>query len=183
MFVRLLTISLFSSLISSLAAASCLPMFDQEMRKLHSKALVNLCDLTASKTVLVVNTASHCGFTPQFRELEALHQRFADQGLVVLGFPSNDFRQESKEESETAEICYRNYGVSFTMLAPGSVLGAQANPVFSALGAASKAPSWNFNKYLVNSDGNVTHYSSTVKPLSEQLVGAIERALAPVDAP
>ena len=183
MITRLLALGIFSSLISHLANATCLPMFDQTMRKLHSQDSVNLCELTTQKPVLVVNTASHCGFTPQFRELEALHQQFGEQGLVVLGFPSNDFRQESKDESETAEVCYRNYGVSFTMLAPGAVRGADANPVFKQLASASKAPSWNFNKYLVDTQGQVTHYASTIKPQSAQLVSDVEQALQATAAP
>lgn len=158
--------------------AECATMFDHSMRKLHSQQTVELCSLVQDKPVLVINTASHCGYTPQFKALEAVHQQYQEQGLVVIGFPSNDFRQEAKDEEKTADICYVNYGVSFTMLAPSHIKGEQANPLFKALAAKSQAPSWNFNKYLISNKGEtVQHFGSSVKPDSEQLRAAIELAL------
>ncbi len=158
--------------------ASCPDYLDQEMRRLHSKETVNLCEVTASKPVLIVNTASHRGYTPQFKGLEALHQAYKDRGLVVVGFASDSFKQEADSEAKAANVCYVNYGVSFTMLAPTPVRGSDANAVFKALGAQAGEPRWNFNKYLVDGDGTVLeHFDSGVRPGSEQLTSAIEKVL------
>ena len=160
------------------SAAECPAYLNHQFQKLHSSKTVDLCAETAGKPVLIVNTASHCGFTPQFKGLEALHEKYKDRGLVVVGFPSNDFRQEASDEAETAEVCYVNYGVTFTMLAPSSVKGAAANPVFKELNQRSSEPSWNFNKYLVSADGEVVqHFKSSVTPQSEELTAAIEKLL------
>lgn len=124
--------------------------------------------------MLVVNTASHCGFTSQFEGLEALYQRYKDDGLVVVGFASDDFKQEDDSEEKAAEICYINYGVTFTMLAPTHVRGKKANPLFKALAQSASAPAWNFNKYLLDKNGKlVQHFGSRVKPESEELAKAI----------
>lgn len=160
------------------AAAKCPDYLDHEMRRLHSKEDVNLCEVTAGKPVLIVNTASHCGYTPQFKGLEALHQSYKDRGLVVVGFASDSFRQEAASEEEAADVCFVNYGVSFTMLAPTPVKGASANPVFKSLNAQSGAPRWNFNKYIVNGDGQVVeHFDSGVRPDSARFTAAIEKVL------
>ncbi len=160
------------------ALASCPDYLNQEMRKLHSKDAVNLCTVQDGKPMLVVNTASHCGFTKQFKGLEALNKKYAEQGLVVVGFASDDFRQEADTEEEAADICYVNYGVTFTMLAPTAVRGDDANPIFRELARQSDAPSWNFNKYLVDKDGKVLqHFGSRTSPDDEELVQAIEKAL------
>jgi glutathione peroxidase len=165
-------------LLGGQAAAACPAFLDHDFKKLRSPDSVNLCAETAGKALLVVNTASHCGFTPQFKNLEAVHQKYKARGLVVVGFPSDDFKQEAGDEEQTAEICYINYGVTFTMLAPTSVKGADANPVFAELGRRTVAPSWNFNKYLVSADGRrVEHFDSDVTPDSVELSSAIERML------
>ncbi|WP_020210734.1 glutathione peroxidase [Gilvimarinus chinensis] len=159
-------------------AQTCPPQFQGEYRKLHSSDSVSLCDLLQGAPALVVNTASHCGFTPQFKALEAVHQQYKDEGLVVVGFASDDFKQAAKSEEEAATICYTNYGVSFTMLAPTEVTGEQASALFKWLGGQSEEPSWNFNKYVINpKDGSVTHFSSKAKPDSSALRSAIEAAL------
>src|SRR5690606_11788486 len=93
-------------------ADECPEYLQGEYRKLHSSDSVNLCELMAGKTALVVNTASHCGFTPQFEALEAVHQAYQAKGLVVLGVPSDDFKQAAETEAEEATICFTNYGVS-----------------------------------------------------------------------
>ena len=160
------------------AAEACPAFLDHDFKKLRSRESVNLCEAAAGKALLVVNTASHWGYTRQFEGLEALHRKYKDRGLFVVGFPSDDFKQEADTEAETAEVCFVNYGVTFTMLSPTSVKGAGANPVFTELAARTEAPSWNFNKYLVSADGDVVqHFASKVTPGSDELTGAIERLL------
>lgn len=163
---------------SAVAEASCPDYLKQSMRRLHSRDTVDLCEVTAGRPVLIVNTASHCGYTPQFEGLEALHQAYRDRGLVVVGFASDSFRQEADSEAEAADVCYVNYGVSFTMLAPTPVRGDSANPVFRALGRAAGEPTWNFNKYVVSADGStVRHFGSGDRPNSAALTDAIEEVL------
>lgn len=159
-------------------AADCPAFLNQDFRKLRSNDSVNLCRIAAGKPVLIVNTASHCGFTGQFEGLEELHRKYSPRGLVVVGFPSDDFHQEANDEAETAEVCFINYGVTFTMLAPSAVKGKDANPVFRELARQAREPSWNFNKYLVTPDGKVAAYfGSTTAPSSDKLQKAIEGAL------
>jgi glutathione peroxidase len=159
-------------------AAECPAYLDHEFKRLHSSQTVNLCEAFAGKPLLIVNTASHCGYTGQFEGLEALHRKYKDRGLAVVGFPSDDFRQEAGDEAETAEVCYVNYGVTFTMLAPSAVKGESANPVFRELVRQAGEPAWNFNKYLVAADGKVVqHFKSSVAPGSGTLEKAIEQLL------
>ncbi|MBU2884423.1 glutathione peroxidase [Gilvimarinus agarilyticus] len=159
-------------------AESCPEHLGGEYRKLHASESVNLCDVINKKPALVVNTASHCGYTKQFSGLEALHQKYQAEGLVVIGFASNAFKQAAKSEAEAADICYTNYGVSFTMLAPTEVTGTEANALFRWLAEQTVAPSWNFNKYLINpKTGAVKHFDSRTAPNSEALTKAIEAAL------
>jgi glutathione peroxidase len=160
------------------ALAACPDYLDHSMRKLHSKEAVNFCQAFGNKPMLIVNTASHCGYTPQFKGLEALYNKYREQGLVVVGFASDDFRQEARDEASAAEVCYVNYGVTFTMIAPSHVKGAEANPVFQALNSQSQPPGWNFNKYLVDASGKVVqHFGSNTKPDSKVLEEAIESIL------
>lgn len=161
------------------AADSCPAYLNQDLRKLRSTETINICKAYAGKPLLLVNTASHCGFTPQFKGLEALHEKYKDSGLVVIGFPSDDFNQEAKDEAETAEVCYINYGVKFTMLSESSVKGADASPIFKELAKQTAAPAWNFNKYLVKPDGTVVqHFDSKVTPDSAEMTQAITKLLA-----
>ena len=160
------------------AVKACPAFLNQEFRKLRSRGTVNICRDFAGKPLLIVNTASHCGYTPQFKGLQALHERYKDKGLVVVGFPSDDFRQEAKDEAETAEVCYLNYGVTFTMLSPTVVTGSKANAVFAELARQQREPGWNFNKYLVTPAGKVSAYfDSSVEPESPQLNQAIAALL------
>jgi glutathione peroxidase len=163
---------------ASTATQSCPAFLGQDYRKLHSSENVNLCKAFAGKPMLIVNTASHCGFTPQFKGLEAVHEKYKGRGLVVVGFSSDDFNQEAKDESEAADTCFINYGVTFTMLAPQHVKGPEANAVFKELAKQTQAPKWNFNKYLVTADGKVTQYfDSRVAPDSPEFNDAIEKLL------
>ncbi len=160
------------------AEKECSAYLSHDVRKLRSAESINLCDAFGGKPMLIVNTASRCGFTPQFAGLEKLHQRYKDRGLAVLGVPSNDFRQAAPDEETAAKVCYINYGVTFTMLSQQKVRGPEAHPIFQELGRHVGAPSWNFNKYLVDRDGKVVErFDSTVDPMSQQLREAIESVL------
>lgn len=135
------------------------------------------------KVLLVVNTASKCGFTPQYAGLEALYQEYKDRGLVILGVPSNDFgHQEPGTEAAIADFCQINYGVTFPMAAKEIVSGKNAHPFYlwakQTLGFGT-APKWNFHKYLINRDGElVTYFYSTTSPKAKRLVNAVEKALS-----
>lgn len=158
--------------------AQCASFMKHTEKKLHANDMVDLCQLTAGKAVLIVNTASHCGFTPQFTALESLHKKYSDKGLVVLGFPSDDFFQEEDDEKDTADICFVNYGVTFTMLSPVHVWGNNAHPIFEALADKTTAPKWNFYKYLVSADGEkIKHFNSKVTPDSDEFINAINDIL------
>lgn len=159
-------------------AQSCPAFLDHEQRKLHSSDTVNLCDLAMGKPLLVVNTASRCGYTGQFEGLEALHKRYVDDGLVVVGFASNDFRQEADSEAEAATVCFKNFGVTFTMIAPGAVTGSDANPVFRAINEQSQPPRWNFTKYVIDRSGTVVEsFPSRVSPQDPLLIETLESVL------
>ena len=147
--------------------------------KLRSSDVVKFDDAFSGKVLLVVNTASQCGFTPQFKGLEALYQKYKDQGLEIVGFPSADFNQEFKDSEKTASICYENYGVTFTMMEESSIRGDSANDFYAWLIAQDgKSPKWNFNKYLLDSDGNyVEYFGSTSEPLGGNLEKRIQKLL------
>jgi glutathione peroxidase len=160
------------------AADACPAYLNHDFRQLHSSKTVNICKSFAGKPLLIVNTASHCGFTPQFKGLESVNKKYKDKGLVVVGFASDDFNQEEKDEAKAAEICEQNFGVTFLMLSPTHVKGSDANPVFKELAAQKKAPAWNFNKYLVQADGKVqTYFASGVTPESGEFTTAVEQLL------
>jgi glutathione peroxidase len=140
----------------------------------------NLCQAHGGKVMVIVNVASHCGFTSQYEGLEKLYRSYKDRGLVVLGFPSGDFGdQEFSDEGEIAKFCKSNFGVSFPMYGKTAVKGDQANPLFRTLAQRTgEAPGWNFNKYLVGRDGKViAHFGSSARPESKALREAIEAAL------
>jgi glutathione peroxidase len=132
------------------------------------------------RVVLVVNTATECGYTPQFEGLEALYRARRRDGLVVLGFPANDFAgQEPRSDEEIATFCEANYGVSFPMFSKSRVTGANANALFRALSAAAGAPEWNFNKYLVDRRGRVVaRFGAGTEPDAEELTSRIHSLLA-----
>ena len=160
-------------------SASCPALLQQTAQRLQDDQPQSLCQY-AGKVLLVVNTASYCGFTPQYEGLEALNAKYAARGLVVLGFPSNDFNQESGDKKKIADLCFNTYGVKFPMFSSSPVSGKAANPLFAQLAQATgNSPSWNFNKYLVDRQGKpVAHFGSMTSPDSTTLVGAVEKALA-----
>ena len=168
-------------LASTLVSANeCPDVLKHMKRKLNSQEVVNLCEANEGKAVLIVNTASKCGFTPQFEGLEALYTNYKDQGFVVLGFPSNSFAQEYSDESKTAELCELTYGVNFPMFEPIDVRGKDADPLYAQLAKETgKSPSWNFNKYLVDKSGKVvSHYGSRTKPDDEDFIADLNKVLA-----
>ena len=162
-------------------APACPPLLNKTFARLQDEKPQSLCQYSG-KVLLVVNTASYCGFTDQYKGLEALHAKYKDRGLVVLGFPSNDFgNQEPGDSKQIAEFCSNTYGVKFPMFAKTSVRGDNANPLFAELSKASGTrPKWNFYKYLVGRNGQVIDsYSSMTSPDDRDLVRDIEKALAP----
>jgi glutathione peroxidase len=160
------------------AAASCPAVLKHTFKRLQDEAPQDLCQYSG-KVVLVVNTASYCGYTPQYEGLEALYAKYAARGLVVLGFPSNDFKQESEDAKKIADLCYNTYGVKFPMFATTPVTGAAANPLYvDLIKATGNQPKWNFNKYLIDRNGKVLDYfPSKVTPQDPALVAKIEQAL------
>jgi glutathione peroxidase len=162
------------------SAATCPPVLNHTQPRLQDERPIDLCGY-AGKVVLVVNTASFCGYTGQYKSLEALSDRFGARGLVVLGFPSNDFgKQEPGSNAQIAEFCENTFGVRFPMFAKSSVTGTGANPVFKALADwTGEAPSWNFHKYLIARDGReIVSFGSAVDPQSRQVTREIERLLS-----
>lgn len=160
--------------------AVCPPLLDRTVPRLQDEKPQSLCQY-AGQVVLVVNTASRCGFTGQYKGLEALYDRYRTRGLVVLGFPSNDFgQQEPGSAREIADFCENQFGVRFPMFAKTTVRGPQASPLYADLSRLSGSPpQWNFHKYLIGRDGrSVRAYASQVVPDSAELVRDIERALA-----
>jgi len=134
----------------------------------------------AGQVVVVVNTASFCGFTPQYKGLEALHAKYKDRGLVVLGFPSNDFSQEPDSNAKIADFCDNTFGVKFPMFVKTTVRGADASPLFKQLAEQTgTAPKWNFYKYIISRDGkNIKSFSSMTGPQDKNFVQEIEKQLA-----
>ena len=152
----------------------------QSFKRLQDDLPQDLCQY-AGKVALVVNTASYCGFTTQYEGLEALYAKYQGKGLVVLGFPSNDFgKQEPGNSKDIADFCFNTYGVKFPMFSKTSVKGPNANALHAALiKATGTAPEWNFHKYLIDRNGRVLKsYASQVTPDDRTLVADIEKALA-----
>jgi glutathione peroxidase len=159
-------------------AAACPALLDRTLADIHERPRA-LCEF-AGKVLLVVNTASECGYTPQYEGLEALYRKFRERGLVVLGFPSNDFGgQEPGSNRDIAAFCVNQYAIDFPIFAKTSVRGAQANSLFAELARATgAAPRWNFHKYLVDRGGRqVMSFDTRVAPGDPRLVAAIERLL------
>lgn len=160
------------------AGAACPRLLDHQLMSLQGEP-VSLCQF-GGKVVLVVNTASRCGYTPQYEGLEKLYQRYRERGLVVLGFPANDFgSQEPGTNKQIAQFCEVNYGVSFPMFAKTSVVGANTNPFYRDLAARTgQRPQWNFYKYLLDRSGRpVTSFGSAVDPSDPRVTSQIEQLL------
>ena len=166
-------------LLNNTAIAECPKNLDFTKRYLASEQSVHLCQEYAGKVLLVVNTASYCGFTGQFRGLEDLYQQYRNAGLVVLGFPSNDFFQEPRSEDNVKEFCSLTYNVKFPMFEKTRVAKRHADPFYQALANQSgDYPRWNFHKYLLDRQGNVVaSYGSSVKPDDKSLISTIESHL------
>ena len=166
---------------ASVPAAAGDALLDREFRPLAGKEAVNLGQRYGGDVLLVVNTASKCGFTPQFEGLEALHAKYKDKGFAVLGFPSGDFKaQEFEDEKQIREFCTLTYGVKFPMFEKVHVVGADATPLYKDLASVSNdPPKWNFHKYLIGRDGRlIASWGSKTTPDDAAIVAAIEKALA-----
>jgi glutathione peroxidase len=164
-------------------ADGCPALLNREMPRLQDEKPQNLCQ-HAGKVVVVVNTASFCGYTPQYKGLEALQSKYSARGLVVLGFPSNDFgKQEPGSNKEIAEFCENTFGVKFPMFTKSRVAsdaGTALNPLFADLRQRTgQSPKWNFHKYVIARDGQkVQSFASDVEPGSAAFVASIEKLLA-----
>jgi glutathione peroxidase len=159
--------------------AKCPAVLQYTVERLQDEKPQNLCQY-AGQVVLVVNTASFCGFTPQYKSLEELYARYKDKGLVVLGFPSNDFSQEPGNNQKIADFCENTYGVKFPMFSKTTVRGADASPLFKQLTQLTDtAPKWNFYKYLISRDGKqVKSYNSATDPLEAKFLAEIDKQLS-----
>lgn len=155
-------------------------LLDQDFRQLASDDVVNLGGAYAGKVILVVNTASKCGNTPQYEGLEKLYQEYGDEGFVVLGFPSNDFfGQEPGTEEQIQDFCRLTYSIKFPMFEKVTVKEGNAHPFFDQLAAKSGTyPTWNFHKYLIGRNGElISEFSPRTQPYNDDLVAAIQLAL------
>jgi glutathione peroxidase len=162
--------------------SQCPALLNFTMPRLQDDKPQNLCQYTG-RVLLVVNTASYCGYTEQYRDLEAVHEKYRNKGMTVLGFPSNDFGgQEPKNNKAIADLCTNTFGVKFPMFAKSQVIrnaSANASPFYEAMSKAAKTqPQWNFHKYLIGKNGQViASFPSNIAPLDARITRAIEAAL------
>ena len=169
----------FSLFSPARAASSCSPLLSHTFPRLQDEVPQNLCQYQG-KVILVVNTASFCGFTSQYEGLEKIYAKYKEKGFVVLGFPSNDFgQQEPGSNKEIADFCKNTYDVKFPMFAKSSVSGNNPNPLFKMLiSKTDTTPKWNFYKYLIDRRGNVVDsFGSITKPTSSSITDQIEKLL------
>ena len=168
-----------SALPTAAAPRACPALLQQDVLRLQDEKPQSLCQYSG-KVVVVVNTASFCGFTPQYKSLEALYAKYQGRGLVVLGFPSNDFSQESGSNKDIADFCESTFGVKFPMFTKTRVSGKDASPLFQQLAAKTDTPvRWNFYKYIIGRDGtSVTAFNSMTDPGSSKFVAELEKQLA-----
>lgn len=160
------------------AAAPCATLLQHNFLRLQDEKPQTLCQYSG-KVLLVVNTASFCGFTAQYKGLEALYAKYRSKGLVVLGFPSNDFSQETGSNKEIADFCENTFGVNFPMFIKSSVSGKTANPLYKQLAEGTgSAPRWNFHKYLISRDGQeISSFGTSVDPNNSTFLREIEKKL------
>jgi len=160
------------------APSACTPLLQHSFLRLQDEKPQSLCQY-GGKVLVIVNTASFCGFTGQYKGLEALHAKYKDRGLVVLGFPSNDFSQETGSNKEIADFCENTFGVKFPMFAKSGVTGQAANPLFRQLAEKTgDSPRWNFHKYVVSRDGReVSSFGSSVAPGNSAFLQDVEKKL------
>ena len=160
------------------SAAECPSVLRYTVDRLQDEKPQNLCQY-AGQVVVVVNTASFCGFTPQYKSLEALYDKYKGKGLVVLGFPSNDFSQEPANNQKIADFCENTYGVKFPMFTKTTVRGSDASPLFKQLTQITDtSPKWNFYKYLISRDGKqVKSYNSNTDPMDKAFLAEVEKLL------
>lgn len=160
-----------------MASAACPELYNHQLVTLQG-GKINLCDYQ-DKPILVVNTASKCGFTPQFDALEGLYSKYKNNGLLVIGFPSNDFNQEPGNDKQIGDFCKLTYAVKFPMISKSSVSGSDANPLYKQLSARTgQAPLWNFYKYVILPGGqDVYVYSSDIKPDAAEILDRIKPSL------
>jgi len=169
--------TLFLVLMAPAAFAACPPLLDHQYKTLQG-GQINLCDF-ADRPILVVNTASKCGFTPQFEKLEGLYREYKKRGLMVVGFPSNDFRQELATNQEIGEFCLLTYNVEFPMVEKSSVTGPGADLLYKQLREATgEAPKWNFHKYLIAPGGKqVYSFATRVEPDAPEIMSKLKPLL------
>jgi glutathione peroxidase len=169
--------SIFLLGVSNMVNAACAELYNHQFTTLQGEKL-NLCDYQ-DKPILVVNTASKCGFTPQFEALEALYAKYKSDGLLVIGFPSNDFKQEPGDNKQIGDFCKLTYAVKFPMMTKSSVTGVNASPFYKQLTAKTgQAPKWNFYKYVILPGGKeVFAFSSDVQPDSNEVLAKIKPSL------
>jgi glutathione peroxidase len=155
-------------------AAECPSLLNHRFQSLQGQP-INLCDYS-DKTILVVNTASKCGYTPQFEKLESMYRQYRDKGLLVIGFPSNDFNQEPGSDKDIAEFCKLTYAVEFPMVSKASVTGQGAMPLYQQLKAATgQEPKWNFHKYVITPGARqVYSFGTRVEPDAPEIMGRIK---------
>ncbi len=159
---------------SAVAQANCNPLYNHQLTTLEGKPF-NLCDYQ-HQPILVVNTASKCGFTPQFEALEGLYEQYKSRGLLVIGFPSNDFKQELSDDKKIGDFCRMTYGVKFPMMAKSAVRGHDVNPFYKQLiERTGTKPKWNFYKYVIAPNAEkVTVFSSMTKPNADKIMREIK---------
>ena len=174
-----LVLALAGSARAQTSPTSCPPLLDHTYNSLQTGKSESLCQYRG-KVVLIVNTASYCGYTHQYEGLEALYRKYKSRGLVVLGFPTNDFGgQEPGTNHEIAEFCRLTYGVEFPMFEKSTAKSIKLNPLYALLiERTGQSPQWNFHKYLIDRDGvQVTSFGSRIEPDDRALVGALEKLL------